>query len=72
MMEEAPHRRLEGGEVEGVRARPAADRREAALVREHVIPAQGRETVQRARYIPLETMAGLSDDPLVSLPAVAA
>jgi len=28
--------------------------------------------VQRARYMTLETMTGLSDDPLVSLPAVAA
>lgn len=28
--------------------------------------------VQRARYMPLETMAALSDDPIVSLPAVAA
>src|SRR5262249_33630999 len=27
--------------------------------------------VQRARYMTLETMAGLSDDPLVGLPAVA-
>jgi putative transposase len=29
-------------------------------------------SVQRARYMTLETMTGLSDDPLVSLPAVAA
>src|SRR6187551_2418259 len=29
-------------------------------------------TVQRARYMTLETMAGLSDDPFVRLPAVAA
>ena len=29
-------------------------------------------TVQRARYMTLETMAGLSDDPFVKLPAVAA
>jgi len=29
-------------------------------------------SVQRARYMTLETMAGLSDDPLVSLPNVAA
>ena len=28
--------------------------------------------VQRARYMTLETMTTLSDDPLVSLPAVAA
>jgi transposase-like protein len=28
--------------------------------------------VQRARYMTLETMAGLSDDPFVKLPAVAA
>ena len=28
--------------------------------------------VQRARYMTLETTTGLSDDPLVSLPAVAA
>jgi putative transposase len=28
--------------------------------------------VQRSRYMTLETMAPLSDDPLVSLPAVAA
>ena len=28
--------------------------------------------VQRARYMTLETMAGLSDDPFVRLPAVAA
>jgi transposase-like protein len=28
--------------------------------------------VQRCRYMPLETMAGLSDDPLVSLPILAA
>ena len=28
--------------------------------------------VQRARYLTLETMTTLSDDPLVSLPAVAA
>ena len=28
-------------------------------------------TVQRARYMTLETMAGLSDDPVVGLPAVA-
>jgi transposase-like protein len=28
--------------------------------------------VQRARYMTLETMTSLSDDPLVSLPAVAA
>ena len=27
--------------------------------------------VQRARYMTLETMAAMSDDPLVSLPAVA-
>jgi len=27
-------------------------------------------TVQRARYMTLETMAGLSDDPFVKLPAV--
>jgi hypothetical protein len=29
-------------------------------------------TVQRARYMTLETMAGLRDDPFVKLPAVAA
>ena len=29
-------------------------------------------SVQRARYMTLETMTGLSDDPLVSMPAVAA
>ncbi len=29
-------------------------------------------SVQRARYMTLETMTSLSDDPLVSLPAVAA
>ena len=28
--------------------------------------------IQRARYMTLETMTGLSNDPLVSLPAVAA
>ena len=28
--------------------------------------------VQRARYMTLETMAALSDDPIVSLPAMAA
>ena len=28
--------------------------------------------VQRARYMTLETITGLSDDPLVSLPATAA
>jgi len=28
--------------------------------------------MQRARYMTLETMAGLSDDPFVKLPAVAA
>ena len=28
--------------------------------------------VQRGRYMTLETMAGLSDDPIIKLPAVAA
>jgi putative transposase len=28
--------------------------------------------VQRGRYMTLETLAGLSDDPIVKLPAVAA
>ena len=32
----------------------------------------GKQAVQRARYMTLETIAPLSDDPIVSLPAVTA
>jgi len=48
---------------------------EAAIIRlvGAILLEQNDEwSVQRARYMTLETMTGLSDDPLVSLPAVAA
>jgi hypothetical protein len=37
-----------------------------------VSPHRDEWAVQRARYMTLETIAPLSDDPLIKLPAVAA
>ena len=50
-----------------------------AVARHQIVPDRKREEavlrplrVQRARYMTLETIAPMSDDPLVKLPAVAA
>ena len=44
---------------------------EAAITRLVVLEQNDEWAVQRSRYMSLESVAPLSDDPLVSLPAVA-
>jgi len=56
-------------DVVGIFPNEAAIRR---LVGAILLEQNDEWTVQRARYMTLETMAVLSDDPIVKLPAVAA
>lgn len=53
----------------GIFANEAAIRRLMGAI---LIEQNDEWSVQRQRYLTLETMAGLSDDPLVSLPPLAA
>jgi hypothetical protein len=53
-----------------LRAVPAPATANAASIGSPIATAEW--AVQRARYLTLETMAPLSDDPFVKLPAVAA
>ena len=50
---------------------PAADDAIVRLVGAILLEQNDEWAVQRARYMTLETIAPLSDDPLISLPAVA-
>ncbi len=56
-------------DVVGIFPNEAAIRR---LVGAILLEQNDEWAVQRGRYMTLETMAGLSDDPIVKLPAVAA
>jgi transposase-like protein len=55
-------------DVVGIFPNEAAIRR---LVGAILLEQNDECTVQRGRYLTLETMAGLSDDPIVQLPALA-
>ena len=70
----SPIERLDG-EISAAPTSSASYPNEDAIVRliGAILLEQNDEwSVQRARYMTLETMTTLSDDPLVSLPAVAA
>ncbi|CDX20888.1 transposase (fragment) [Mesorhizobium plurifarium] len=55
--------------TEVVRIFPNDDAKSVSLAR--CCSQKAEWAVQRARYMPLETISQMSDDPLVSLPAMA-